>query len=175
MWETQFSHWLFILWHVHPLLGNDPINKPAINKKTKNRVDPFLSNARNTRKGQSNRCRKRCFLCDSHISTARQRMCFLCCGPTRGKITRWQQCTEPPPCVGGGVEYLHHGPVSCRRRRIGMSQIWDCKYGPESQGTRTRKRLLWQGSATYTKDRPRAVLTSERVPHRNKTVTVKQK
>jgi hypothetical protein len=36
------------------------------------------------------------------------------------------------------------------------------KYGRESQGTRTRERLRWQGSATYTKDRP--VLLSERAP-----------
>jgi hypothetical protein len=46
------------------------------------------------------------------------------------------------------------------------------KYGGESQGTRTQGRLRWQGPAAYTKDRP--VLTSERAPHKNKTVTVKQ-
>jgi hypothetical protein len=46
------------------------------------------------------------------------------------------------------------------------------KYGLESQGTRTRKRLRCQEPAAYTKDRP--VLSSERAPHRNKTVTVKQ-
>jgi hypothetical protein len=38
------------------------------------------------------------------------------------------------------------------------------KYGRESQGTRTRERLLWQGSAAYTKDRP--VLSLERAPHK---------
>jgi hypothetical protein len=32
-------------------------------------------------------------------------------------------------------------------------------YGRESQGTRNRERLRWQGPATYTKDRP--VLSSE--------------
>jgi hypothetical protein len=46
------------------------------------------------------------------------------------------------------------------------------KYGLESQGTRTRGRLRWQGPAAYTKDRP--VLTSERAPHKNKSVTFKQ-
>jgi hypothetical protein len=46
------------------------------------------------------------------------------------------------------------------------------KYGREIQGTRTRERLLWRGPAAYTKDRP--VLPSERAPHKNKTVTVKQ-
>jgi hypothetical protein len=46
------------------------------------------------------------------------------------------------------------------------------KYGRESQGTLTRERLRWQGSAAYTKDR--AILSSERAPHKNKAVTVKQ-
>jgi hypothetical protein len=46
------------------------------------------------------------------------------------------------------------------------------KYGRGSQGTLTRENLRWQGPAAYTKDRP--VLLSERVPHNNKTVTVKQ-
>jgi hypothetical protein len=46
------------------------------------------------------------------------------------------------------------------------------KYGRQSQGTRTRERLRWQGPAAYTKDRP--VLSSERAPHKNKTVTVKE-
>jgi hypothetical protein len=45
-------------------------------------------------------------------------------------------------------------------------------YGREIQGTRTRERLLWRGPAAYRKDRP--VLSSERAPHKNKTVTVKQ-
>jgi hypothetical protein len=46
------------------------------------------------------------------------------------------------------------------------------KYGCEYQGTGTRERLRWQGPAAYTKHRP--VLWSERAPHKNKTVTVKQ-
>jgi hypothetical protein len=41
-------------------------------------------------------------------------------------------------------------------------------YGREYQGTRVRERLRWQGPAAYTKDRP--VLSSERAPHKNKTV-----
>jgi hypothetical protein len=45
------------------------------------------------------------------------------------------------------------------------------KYGREYQGTRTRKRLLSEDPAAYTKDRP--VLSSERAPQKNKTVTVK--
>jgi hypothetical protein len=46
------------------------------------------------------------------------------------------------------------------------------KYGREYQGTRTRERLHWEDPAAYSKDRP--VLSSERAPHKNKTVTVKQ-
>jgi hypothetical protein len=46
------------------------------------------------------------------------------------------------------------------------------KNGHEYKGTRTRERLYWRGSAVYTKDR--TVLSSERAPHKNKTVTVKE-
>jgi hypothetical protein len=46
------------------------------------------------------------------------------------------------------------------------------KYNCESQGTQTRETLRWQEPAAYTKDKP--VLSSERAPHKNKTVTVKQ-
>jgi hypothetical protein len=46
------------------------------------------------------------------------------------------------------------------------------KYGRESQGTKTRERLRWQGPAAHTKDRP--VLSSERAPHGIKNVTVRR-
>jgi hypothetical protein len=46
------------------------------------------------------------------------------------------------------------------------------KYGLKSQGTRTLERLRWQGPAAHTIDRPD--LSSERAPHKNKTVTVTQ-
>jgi hypothetical protein len=46
------------------------------------------------------------------------------------------------------------------------------KYGRESQGTQIRERLRWQGPAAYINDRP--VLSSERAPHKNQTVNVKQ-
>jgi hypothetical protein len=46
------------------------------------------------------------------------------------------------------------------------------KYGHESRETRIQERLRWRGSAAYTKDRP--VLSSERAPQKNKTVTVKE-
>jgi hypothetical protein len=46
------------------------------------------------------------------------------------------------------------------------------KYGCESQGARTRERLHWQGPAACTTERP--VLSLQRAPTKNKTVTVKQ-
>jgi hypothetical protein len=46
------------------------------------------------------------------------------------------------------------------------------KYERESQGIRTKERLRWQRPAAYIKDRP--VLSSERAPNKNKTVTVTQ-
>jgi hypothetical protein len=46
------------------------------------------------------------------------------------------------------------------------------KDGHESQGTRTRESLRWRGPAAYTGDRP--ILSLERVPHKNKTETVKE-
>jgi hypothetical protein len=44
------------------------------------------------------------------------------------------------------------------------------KYGRESHGTRTRKRLRWRGLAAIVNDRP--ALSSERAPHISKPVTV---
>jgi hypothetical protein len=46
------------------------------------------------------------------------------------------------------------------------------KYGLKTQGTRTRETLRWQGPEAHTKDKPD--LSSERAPHKNKTVTVIQ-
>jgi hypothetical protein len=45
-------------------------------------------------------------------------------------------------------------------------------YGLEFQGAWIRERLRWQEPAAYIKDKP--VLSSERAPHKNKTVNVKQ-
>jgi hypothetical protein len=45
------------------------------------------------------------------------------------------------------------------------------KYGHESQRTRTRERLRWRGPAAYTKGSP--VMSSKRVSHKNKAVTIK--
>jgi hypothetical protein len=46
------------------------------------------------------------------------------------------------------------------------------KYRREFQGARIQEQLHWQGPGAYRKDRP--VLSSERTPHKNKTVIVKQ-
>jgi hypothetical protein len=57
-----------------------------------------------------------------------------------------------------------------RSDEMGSLKSETVKYGREYQ-TRTRERLRWEDPAAYTKDRP--VLSSERAPHKNKTVTVK--
>jgi hypothetical protein len=57
-------------------------------------------------------------------------------------------------------------------RRKGSLKSETAKYGLKSQGTRTRETLSWQGPAAHTKDRPG--LSSERAPHKKKTVTVTQ-
>jgi hypothetical protein len=75
------------------------------------------------------------------------------------------------PC-GGGVEYLHRHPASHRRRRKGRLKSERVKYGHESQRNETRERLRWRGLAAYTKER--TVLSSERAPHKIKTVSVKE-
>jgi hypothetical protein len=46
------------------------------------------------------------------------------------------------------------------------------KYGLETKEPRTREGLHWRGPVVYTKDRP--VFSSERAPHKNRTVIVKQ-
>jgi hypothetical protein len=80
-------------------------------------------------------------------------------------------CSFWHPC-GGGVEYLDRDLASRRRRRKGSFKPKTVKYGHECQGTRTQERLRWRWPAAYTKDRP--VPSSERAPHKNKTVTVKE-
>jgi hypothetical protein len=46
------------------------------------------------------------------------------------------------------------------------------KYGQESYGTRTQETLRWREPAAYKKDRP--VLSLERAPQKNKTVTARE-
>jgi hypothetical protein len=58
-----------------------------------------------------------------------------------------------------------------RGDEMGSLKSETVKYGREYQGTRTRKSLRWEDPAADTEDRP--VLSSERTPHKNKTVTVK--
>jgi hypothetical protein len=58
-----------------------------------------------------------------------------------------------------------------RGDELGSLKSEPVKYGREYQGTRTRERLRWEDPAAYTKDGPD--LSSERAPHKNKTVTVK--
>jgi hypothetical protein len=77
-------------------------------------------------------------------------------------------------CVGRMQSYnvLNHAVRVVGGDEKGSLKCETVKYGCESQGTRTKERLLWQGPAAYIKVRP--VLSSERAPHKNKSVTVTQ-
>jgi hypothetical protein len=82
-------------------------------------------------------------------------------------------------CVGAGVTRVEAGSnTSTVTLRVvggdekGSLKTETVKYGREIQGTRIRERLRWRGPAAYTKARP--VRSSERAPHKNKAVTVKQ-
>jgi hypothetical protein len=75
------------------------------------------------------------------------------------------------PC-GGGVDTSTVTLRVVGGDEKGSLKSEKIKYGREYQGTRTRKRLRWQGPAACTKDRP--VLSSERAPHKNKTAPVKE-
>jgi hypothetical protein len=78
---------------------------------------------------------------------------------------------------------MHKQQLHCNRRTVFCTQsVPRCykqdqtgetvKDGHEVPGTRIRERLRWRGLAAYTKYKP--VLSSERAPHKNKTVTVKR-
>jgi hypothetical protein len=110
-------------------------------------------------------------LCNRSVNMfQQQRECFLC-GRCRSYIMTLSQRMDWNPC-GGGVEYLHHDPASCRRRRKGKSQIWDSKIRSQVPRDYEQERLHWQGPAAHTKDRP--VLSSERASHRMKNITVRR-
>jgi hypothetical protein len=73
---------------------------------------------------------------------------------------------------GGGIEYSTVTLRVVGGDEKGSLKSEIVKYGRESQGTRAKERLRWQGPAAYIKDRP--VLSPERAPHKNKRVTVTQ-
>jgi hypothetical protein len=64
------------------------------------------------------------------------------------------------------------GEQSVNGPESGSLKCETVKYGREIQGTRTKERLRWQRPVAYIKVRP--VLSSERAPHKKKTVTVIQ-
>jgi hypothetical protein len=83
-------------------------------------------------------------------------------GYKRGKVTRVEAGSNTSTVILRVVRGDENGSLKSET----------VKYSQESQGTQTRKRLRWQGPAAYTKDR--TVLSSERAPHKNKTVTAKE-
>jgi hypothetical protein len=67
-----------------------------------------------------------------------------------------------------GVECLHRGPASCRRRRRGKFRIWDGEVWSGSRGTRSRDWLRWRGLAAVVGGGP--VFSSEGAPRDSLTV-----
>jgi hypothetical protein len=91
-----------------------------------------------------------CNGCVTHNNEDLFKLCFLWC-PCRGNITR-------PSCHYGGVLHVEAGSntYTVTLRVVGGDEKESlksetAKYGRESQGTRTRERLRWQGPAAYTK------------------------
>jgi hypothetical protein len=72
--------------------------------------------------------------------------------------------SAPRPCWGG-VEYLHRGPSSRRRRRKGNSQIWDSKiWSRVAQDSDPRMNALARASIIY--KRKTRLLVREGAPKR---------
>jgi hypothetical protein len=105
---------------------------------------------------------------DKGLSVTRQRSVnTVHCEPQRDSDSRMNALpTASSNCKWQDIS-------SCQRGLWPQVFIWEKKIlAVESQGTRTRERLRWWGSAAYTKGRP--VLSSERAPHKNKILTVKK-
>jgi hypothetical protein len=145
-------------------IARELLDKQARKKyATNNRVDTFLDNARNTSTQQWSRCRKRLFLCGSHISLASQRMCFLW-GRTRGYIRRpvWRPDARSEragwlPAVSFCSAGTNTSTVTLRfvgGDEKGSLKAETVKYSLEIQGTRTRERLRWRGPQHIQKTDP---------------------
>jgi hypothetical protein len=150
-----------ILWRTDPLLGNGSVNT-------------FPRNL--TRNNMTSITRQR--ISKQAFSTT-ERLCFLR-GPCRGvikgqrrsfglmRLCLWNRIN---PC-GGRVKCLHRDPASRRRRRKWKPQNWGSKiWSRVPRDSDPRNTALARASSIY-KWQP--VLSSERAPHKNKTVTVKQ-
>jgi hypothetical protein len=106
----------------------------------------------------------------SRQARTQQKKFFFLRGPWRDAISR---------TVGAWVTRVEEGSnTSIVTLRVveddekGSLKSETVKYGHESQGTRIRERLRWWGPTAYTKDR--FVISSERAPQKNKTVTVRE-
>jgi hypothetical protein len=107
---------------------------------------------------------------DTHTKIEKLRTAVFLCGPCGSYKTRACEQFRTHVEVGSNTSTVTMRVVGGDEK--GSLKTETVKYGREIQGTRIRGRLLWRGPAAYTKDRP--VLSSERAPHKNKTVTVKK-
>jgi hypothetical protein len=140
---------LYILLHVHSLLGNVLINKfprrEILGKQS-------VAMLRNNKEG-----------CVFYVVRATPNAVN---GPMNSQSDTWHvfsvgsvptiirgsRITEKANRCGGVVEYLHRSPASSRRRWKVSLKSGTVKYGREFQGTRTRERLRWQGPEAFLND-----------------------
>jgi hypothetical protein len=92
--------------------------------------------------------------------------------PFQSYITRYDYITKLPTRVEAGSNTSTVTLRAVGGDEKGSLKSETVKYDHESKGTLTQERLCWQGPVAYIKDRP--VLSSERAPQKNKTVTVKE-
>jgi hypothetical protein len=104
-------------------------------------------------------------------NTTEQRNCKTWWLPSRSRVNykrswflhsgaAWTLC-------GGGVEYFHRLPASCRRRRKGKSRIWESKIWSRVPRTRSREWMRWRGPAAIVNDRP--IVSSGRMLYKDYT------
>jgi hypothetical protein len=107
------------------------------------------------------------YLLTQQLNASIEELCFLF-GPCRDVISKGQR--KKLVEARSNTFTVTHLVVGGNEK--GSLKPETVKYGHECQGTRIRERLGGRGPAAYIKGRP--VLSSERAPHKNKTVTVKE-
>jgi hypothetical protein len=112
------------LWYIDLFLGNDSVNILLRQRIRRPQSDGFRCCAKALLMQQWNQCRKRRFLCGSHISSAGQRICFLCCGSTRDYIRRSQQQRQTHPLVREGAPPKTKQKLSNSNKYLVMSPRW---------------------------------------------------
>jgi hypothetical protein len=132
------------------LLGNGPVNTRDTRSQQWNEVMQHASAQRISRQDfRTGTMTSHCNSNSYHVT------CALCC-PCGAYITniclRLSQSVLSRVGVGSNTSTVTLRVVGDDEK--GSLKSETVKYGRESQGTRIRERLRWQGPAAYTKDRP---------------------